>query len=297
MSLLRFAFTVDDVALHRYKTPDGFESFSSVEDLRELVGFLDGQGVPGTFLVVPFNEDIPLYERAGYVAALAEAQAAGHKLEMHGLRHEIFEWGIPPEQVLELPWEEVNRRRVETDRANLEREFAYDVLVGKLRQGIEIFERALGGRPVGFRAPCGSTSPGLFRALVDCGFGLDSSLIVNRKGWNYVLKDYRPGIFWNPKFPPRPHRLEAGIVEVPIMSEYTWKLTDQDVPRHLDLLKEDLDHLAETGGGVMVSVCHVSPTTGQWAAGQKVYEQFFRYARDKYDVQFCTLREAVAEHE
>ncbi len=297
MSSLRFAFTVDDVALHRYETPDGFESFSSVGDFRELVGFLDRQGVPGTFFVVPFNEDVPLYDRGDYVAALTEAQAAGHKLEMHGLRHEIFEWGIPPKEILELPWEEVNRRRVETDRAGLEKEFARDILVGKLRRGIEIFEQALGGRPVGFRAPCGSTSPALFEALVDCGFGFDSSLIVNPKGWNYILKDYRPGICWDPELPPRPHRLPSGIVEVPIMSEYTWQLTEADVPRHLDLLKEDLDHLANTGGGVMVSVCHVSPTTGRWAAGQEAYEQFFRCARDHYDVQFCTLREAVADHE
>ena len=70
MSSVRFAFTVDDVAVHRHKAADGFVSFSSVDDLRELIGFLDRQGVPGTFFVVPFNEGIPLYERPDYVAAL-----------------------------------------------------------------------------------------------------------------------------------------------------------------------------------------------------------------------------------
>jgi len=297
MSSLRFAFTIDDVALHRHKTPDGYEPFSSAQDLRELIGFLNRQKVPGTFFTVPFNEDIPLYDRPDYVAALSEAASAGHLVAMHGLRHEIFEWGIPPEMVLGLPWEEVNRKRVQSD-PNLPKEFAYDVLVAKLRQGIEIIEKALGRRPMGFRAPCGSNCPHLFKALVDCGFGFDSTQIINRKGWNYVMKDYRPGIFWNPDYPPRPHRLDSGIVELPIMSEYTWQLTDADVPRHVELLKEDLAHLAasQPAGGLLVSVCHVSPITGQWSAGQKVYEQFFRWARDHYDVQFCTMQQAAQSH-
>ena len=294
MAPIRYAFTIDDLALHRHKTPDGYEAFSNVGDFRELVAFLNRQSVHGTFFTVPFNEDIPLGDRPDYVAAIKEAQSAGHKFEMHGLRHEIFEWGIPPEQVLELPWEEVNRKRVENDRANLDKEFAYDVLVGKLRKGIAIFEQALGARPAGFRAPCGSNCPWLFKALKDCGFQFDSTLIINRKGWNYVLKDYRPGLFWHPKFPAKVHKLESGIIELPIMSEYTWQLTDADVERHLALLQEDVNHLAELGGGLLVSVCHVSPITGKWSAGQKVYEKFFRWARDRGDVQFCTMREAAA---
>ena len=293
MSKIQFAFTVDDVALHRHRTPDGYESFSSVADLCELVDFLNRQKVPGTFFVVPFNEDIPLYDRPDYVTALRAAHSAGHRVELHGYRHEIFEWGIPPPAVLSLPWEVEARRRVENDRANLEKEFTYDILAGKLRHGIEIVEKAVGSRPAGFRAPCASSCPALFAALSDCGFRFDASRIVNTKGWDYILGDYRPGIRWTDGVPPRVHAIESGMIEVPIMSEYTWKLSDDDVTRHLALMKEDLDHLAEIGGGVMATVCHVSPIAGRYAAGMKVYEQFFRYARNRYKVQFCTLREIV----
>ncbi|MFH2068895.1 MAG: DUF2334 domain-containing protein [Candidatus Omnitrophota bacterium] len=277
----RFAFTVDDVAL---------KDFSSVEDLRELLGFLKKEGVPATFFVVPFNQDIPLYQREDWVAALKDAALAGHELQLHGYRHEAFEWGIPPEFI--LAYEDRERRRLQEERAEIEKGFSPDVLTAKLEKGIAIFTRVAGHRPIGFRAPYGSTHPNLFTALVKCGFQYDSSLIINPKGWKYIVKDYTPGMIWDKNITPRPFKHQAGLIEIPIMAEYTWFLKEADVERHYQLIREDFDKAAETGG-VMASVCHVTPVTGVNSAGLKVYEKLFRYAREQGNVTFSTLGECL----
>ena len=167
-----------------------------------------------------------------------------------------------------------------------------DVLKNKLEKGIEIFTRALGHRPTGFRAPYGSTCPNLFPALIECGFTYDSSLVINPKGWKYIVKDYTPGITWNKDVPPLPREYQPGLVEIPIMAEYTWFLKETDIERHYQLIKEDLDKTIKEGG-VMVSVCHVCPVTGVNRAGLKVYERLLDYARKKGNVSFCTLKEIV----
>jgi len=281
MNRVRFAFTVDDVAL---------QDFSSVDGLRELLDFLKQEGVPATLFVVPFNQDISLHRRDDWVAALKSAALAGHELQLHGYRHQAFECGIPPEFILAYEHEE--RRRLQEERTEIEKELSPAVLKDKLEKGIEIFTRVTGHRPTGFRAPYASTHANLFQALTTCGFQYDSSLIINPKGWKYVVKDYTPGILWKKNIPPRPFRHPSGLVEIPIMAEYTWFLKEADVERHFQLIKEDLDMTMETGG-VMVSLCHVAPVTGVNAAGLRVYQKLFEYAR-KNGVTFHTLTECLS---
>jgi peptidoglycan/xylan/chitin deacetylase (PgdA/CDA1 family) len=279
MNPIRFSFTVDDVVL---------KDFSSVEGFLELLEFLKKQRIPGTFFVVPFNQDIPLYERPGWVSALKKALSEGHELQLHGLRHQAFEWGIPPDFI--MAYEHKERERLERERAEIEGTFTVAAFKEKLARGIEIFTRALGHRPTGFRAPYASTHPNLFQALAECGFTYDSSLIVNPKGWRYIVQNYTPGITWNKDVSPLPRKYHPGLVEIPIMAEYTWFLKEEDIERHYQLIKEDLDKISESGG-VMVPVCHVGPVTGVNRAGLKVYERLLAYAREKNNVSFCTLTE------
>ncbi|MFH0797660.1 MAG: DUF2334 domain-containing protein [Candidatus Omnitrophota bacterium] len=279
MNQVKFAFTVDDVAL---------KDFSSVEGFLELLEFLKKQHIPGTFFVVPFNQDIPLYERPDWISVLKKALSAGHELQLHGLRHQAFEWGIPPDFI--LAYEHQERQKLEREREEIERTFTVEAFKEKIAQGIEIFTRAIGHRPTGFRSPYASTHPNLFQALAECGFTYDSSLIVNPKGWRYVVKDYTPGITWNKDVPPRPREYHPGLVEIPIMAEYTWFLKEENIEKHYGLIKEDLDKISETGG-VMVSVCHVVPVTGVNRAGLKVYERLLNYARQNGNVSFGTLKE------
>ncbi|MCX5642240.1 MAG: DUF2334 domain-containing protein [Candidatus Omnitrophica bacterium] len=281
MNPVKFAFTVDDVAL---------KDFSSVEGFLELLDFLKNQQIPGTFFVVPFNQDIPLFERPDWVAALKKALSEGHELQLHGLRHEAFEWGIPPDFI--MAYEHRERERLEREREAIEGAFTVTAFKEKLAQGIAIFTRVLGYRPTGFRSPYASLHPNLFQALAECGFSYDSSLIVNPKGWRYIMKDYTPGITWNKDVLPRPWEYRPGLVEIPIMAEYAWFLKEADVEKQYQLIKEDLDKISESGG-TMVPVCHVGPITGVNRAGLKVYERLLDYARQKGNVLFCTLSDCL----
>ena len=100
---LTFAFTVDDVALAGWSTPD---------HLRRLYDFLDEEQIPATFFVVPEAEDgTPVSRQSGYAAALAEGLKRGHEFAQHGITHDRFEVGIPPPMIMELPHEGPARRR------------------------------------------------------------------------------------------------------------------------------------------------------------------------------------------
>ena len=281
MDKVQFAFTVDDVCL---------KNFSSVAGFQQLLDFLKQEGVPATFFVVPFDSDIPLYKKPEWVEVLQKALSAGHELALHGYRHQAFEWGIPPEFIMAYEHEE--SRRLAENRPEIESHFTAEKFSAKLKLGRDIFEQALSFRPDGFRAPYAATCPALMPALKSCGFVYDSTLIINPKGWKYVVKDYTPGIIWRDDVPHSPFKHAAGLVEIPIMAEYTWFLKASDVERHFRLIKEDFDLSAETGG-TMLSLCHVGPVTGPNDSGLEVYRRLFRHAR-KQDVIFRTLNNIAA---
>ncbi len=281
MDNVQFAFTVDDVCL---------KDFSSVYGFRQLLDFLNEEDVPATFFVVPFDSDIPLDKKPEWVDILQEALSTGHELALHGYRHQAFEWGIPPEFIMAYEHEE--SRRLTENRKEIESHFTVEKFSAKLNLGLDIFQQALSLRPKGFRAPYASTCPALLPAVKSCGFDYDSTLIINPKGWKYVVKDYTPGIIWRKDVPHGPFRHTAGLVEIPIMAEYTWFLKAADIERHFGLIKEDFDLSAETGG-TMVPVCHVGPVTGPNDAGLEVYRRLFRHARKK-GVIFQTLSKIAA---
>lgn len=103
-----FGMTVDDVCM---------PEFSSVEHLARTLDLFDELGIRATFFVVPLADGVPLAERPGYVALLRRALAAGHEVAQHGLEHDRFEVGIPPDMVLMLPHEGPARARLARDRA------------------------------------------------------------------------------------------------------------------------------------------------------------------------------------
>ena len=104
----------------------------------------------------------------------------------------------------------------------------------RIARGKAIFERALGYAPTGFRGPCLSMSANTYQALANHGFVWSSNEVVNPMGWRYINKDYDAGEPWQPNVPPHPYRYTAGIIEIPMVSEYTWYLTPEDMDRLWD---------------------------------------------------------------
>src|SRR6185312_17376203 len=140
-----FCLTVDDVCL---------DGYSSEEHMEALLRFFASEGIRSTFFVVPRAQGVPLQERPGYIKLLNEAVAQGHALGQHGLEHDRFETGIPPQLILELPHESAARERLATVRVAIEEDLKIPKLRERLGQGRRILEDALECEITGFRAPC-----------------------------------------------------------------------------------------------------------------------------------------------
>ncbi len=132
-----------------------------------------------------------------------------------------------------------------------------------------------------------------YRALHDLEFEWSSNQVVNPMGWRYINRDYDRGEPWQPSVPPHPYRINGGIIEAPMHSEYTWYLEPSDVDRHFELAKADFDR-TRAEGGAFVALSHYFAMAGRWLAGQEVYRRLFAHARATGDVRFVTLNQLVA---
>lgn len=281
MSDMKFVLSVDDVAVEQFSSPAGFE---------ELLDFLGREDVRATFFVVPFEHDIPLYDRKEWRELIRRAIGEGHDLQLHGYRHEPFECGIPPDFV--LAYERECRQAVMERRSEIEQNVSVIRLEERLGHGLDILSRLFGYRPTGFRAPYLSTHPNLFAALQRVGIEWDSSIAVNPKGWHYISGDYDSDADWlddRPRIGPLP----SGVIEVPLTTEYTWYLRDGDIDRQYRLLEEDMNKF-EARGGVLVTLAHVGPMTGPYGAALTVYKRAFDYLRER-NIACITVRQAVDE--
>ena len=257
----------------------------------ELLDFLAAYGVVATFFVVPLARGKPLDQKPEWLRLLERACAAGHELQLHALDHvSTFEFGVPPDFMLDIIPDAKARRAV---RAGSGSGGTYPGRHARQTgAGAEIFERALGFRPTGFRGPCLSMCDATYQALAESGFVWSSNLVVNPMGWRYINRDYDAGEPWQPGIPPHPFRYTAGSVEVPMMSEYTWYLKDEDIDRHFGLISSDFDRVRALGEP-FVPLSHYYALTGEWRAGLRVYERLLDHAARTSTVRFTTLSDLV----
>ena len=269
--------------------PQGFETF---------LDFLSGQSVATTFFVVPAYHGGQLSESPEWIHLLHRALDEGHDLQLHGFTHSRFEFGFWPEKAwMDMvaaaesaggvdSWER-QVRAIEAGH-NLE------ILTDKVARGMAIFQRVLGCEPMGFRAPYLGTSDNMYRALASQGICWSSSQIVNphpTARWYFDrLSDGRGP--WRENVSPHPYRHDSGLIEVPLISEYTWQLTAEESDDAFALAKDDLDRICQAGGA-FVTMSHYHAMTGEWSAGLDVCERLFDYARQRGDVRFCTITELV----
>ncbi|OUC06447.1 hypothetical protein RY27_20990, partial [Litorilinea aerophila] len=163
-----FVFTNDD--------PGGQEP----ERFAELLDFLAAQEVPATFFVIPNAGGVPLDRKPEWLRLLERALAEGHDLQLHGYVHGPFEFGVPPGFMLDIMPE--RKKQWEHDPEPIVAEHQYALLREKLERGLEIFHRALGLEPTGFRSGCLATCANMYTALADLGFQWSSNQVVNPMG-------------------------------------------------------------------------------------------------------------------
>jgi len=264
------------------------------ECFRELLDFLAAQHVPATFFVVPNAGGVPLDRKPEWVDLLRRAMDEGHELELHGFEHGVFEFGVPPGFMLDIIPEAKARWQREPDVIRASHTRA--ALGERIARGLKILDRALGIAPQGFRSGCLATCEEMYLALADCGLHWSSNRVVNPMGWRYINGEYQAGESWQADVPPHPHPTTAGLIEVPMVSEYTWLLRADDEQRQFDLLWGDYER-ARAASGVFVTLSHYYAMTGSYATGLQVYERAFARARERGDVRFCTVSQLLAQRE
>jgi peptidoglycan/xylan/chitin deacetylase (PgdA/CDA1 family) len=281
-----FSATVDDVCL---------DGFSTEAHMAGLLRFFEEQNVRATFFVVPRAEGIPLGSRPGYVELLKQALAEGHALGQHGLEHDRFETGIPPQMVLDLPHEGPARERLARDRAAIEASLQVAQLRERMAAGRRILEDALGAEILGFRAPCLSICDNLFEALDAEGYRWDSSRHLQDTGWD-IIND-KPAA-------PRPITREhfdraqypGRMRTLPLTTEYTWYLKRDKFDVTMDLARHDFSACLRAGIP-FIPVSHVSPIQQcEGDCGFEMYRRLLDFAREQaagqgQDLQTVNLQE------
>ena len=280
--------------------------FGDVELFARYLSFFREWNVPLTLFVTPLSGGRPLYEDRAWVEVLRKAQDEGHDLQLHGYEHASFEFGFPPSFMLDRS---PAVRRIMEDRQERERLAASHTVAAlqeKLERAIDIFRRALGVDPLGFRAPILMVCPAMFEALAKVGIVYDSSLAVSPCGWHYMMQRYAPPASdpWDPDVACRPFNHSAGIVEIPLASEYTAHATWDDIAPRANLMISEHARMAREGG-VFVPLNHFQFMFGTvihrrlfdeselrlQLQGAEVYRRFFEYLRVGGNGNFVTMTE------
>lgn len=282
----RFVVTVDD--------PGGLiQDLDAFERVRR---FFDEEGVPASFMVVPRGEGgWQLDTQPAWLSALKSAEAGGHDCQLHGLDHQNCEFGPYPAMIRALSRrdpEEVLRE----DAVRFGSVWNYESHVEKLQTAMTIYRAAFERDPLVLRTGALSQTPELYRALADVGMRYTSNLVVDPRGWEYIIENYDDPGDWDPAVPPHPYMLTDRIINLPMISEYAWYLTPEKIPVHLALAVDDLQRVYAQGG-VYILICHVQCVGAEDKLSQQLIHELLSVARSDYDPQFETLAGLVADIE
>lgn len=265
-----FGMSVDDVTLAHW---------CKVENFRKLIDFLDLEKIPATFFVVPVDEESgkPFNQLPGdYAGIIRAAHEHGHAFAQHGLSHNRFELGIPPDMILDLPHETENKRFARENADALAREHSTENCRARLRQGRGILENTLSFPILGFRAPALQESPGMFQALAEEGYRFDSSVCLQETGGDYILDRM--------EVPPREITRERcqqlgskfqGCL-LPLTCDYTWYLTPEKYAAAMRLAQHDFRQCL-AADIPFITACHVDPVFQ--GEGIRFLHELFEFAR------------------
>lgn len=242
--MARFLWSIDDA---------GSGGSGMVESLRKTVEQMAAQELTATWFVVPKAGGEPVSD--DWCAALAEAQEAGHDLQLHGLTHaDCQEFGPPAwpaTAILPSLGPDFEARRDEY----LPR-YSVEHLQARIEEGMAIFSDRLGVVPTAFRAPCGARCRNLYEALRNVGIRYESAVFVS--GTGYAHLEHGDGQLiskWEPGVPVSPFRYYHDVVQVPILNEYTWRGAWQRSEEFLGLARADLERAADASD-IVVLLAH-----------------------------------------
>ena len=281
-----FGMSVDDVALKGWSKPENFA---------HLIEFFQAEKVPATFFVVPIDEDSdqPFYTLSDrYLEIIKDAKKLGFDFAQHGLRHNRFELGVPPDMVLDLPHEVENKRYARENAAALAADHCVENCRQRLKQGRKILEEAFGFEVTGFRAPALQESPGMFDALALENYAYDSSNCMQETGWDYLLDklDVEPRAITRERY--ESLRAKGHNIMLPLTCDYTWYLTPERYDLTMKMAMQDLQSCMELDIP-FVTVCHVDPV--HEGEGLKFLHELYANARKMAadagrDIEFVNLQ-------
>jgi len=266
---LLWGFSVDDV---------GLDGYSSEKHLDNLLNFLDKFKINATFFAVPEAEGKKMSSRRGYVAIMRDAIKRGHEVAQHGLTHDRFEIGIPPEMIMSLPHEGPARKYLAENREKLAVEHTVEKIRLKLRKGRKIIEDAIAMPVRGFRAPALQACGNMFIALAEEGYQYDSSTCLQKAGWDILNGlEYVPQDINRAKF--KQHQKE-NLLELPLTADYTWYLGRANFEKAYALAVHDFECCMKSGVP-FVNISHVSPIQegADGNLGFEFYRKFIPYAK------------------
>jgi len=279
---LRFVVTVDDAGLGQ---PFDAEELS--------IRFFDKERVRASFFVIPETpEGRGLAEDPEWLSRARTYEAHGYDYQLHGFRHEGFEFGPPEPWMVRVCGPDAIRAEEEgfTGMRHLWTDVA---LRERLLRALAAFERAFARRPEVFRAGCLAAGRDAFRILGEIGLRFDSNKIVNPRAWDLIAQDFGSTRPWDPAVPPVPYTLNDSVVELPCIGEYAWTLSDETMHWFTDTAEDDMDRV-HAAGGLFILMCHQQRVGGADDLPRHVLRHIFRYARERHDAEFLTLRQLVS---
>jgi len=283
-----FGYTVDDV---------GLDGWSSEDHFARILQFCAEQRLNATFFAVPESPaGHPLTRRTGYAKLLREAQKQGCEIAQHGINHDRFEVGIPPDMILNLPHEGPAREFLLNNRAKLAEEHSVVNIRRKLRYGRTILEEILEEKIHGFRAPALQGCDNLFQSLVEEGYLYDSSMTIQETGWDLIMERDEP---------PRPidrgsfDRVQrfVSMTELPLTTDYSWLLKPAWYDKVMRLAQHDFSACLNAEIP-FIFASHVSPMFN--GEGITLLRQFIPWCREAasasgVELKSMTLAEIATE--
>jgi len=274
----RLVITVDD--------PGGV--IQDLTPLRRTLDFFAEEDVPATFFVVPRGANGWRIDRqADWLAVMHEAESHGFDCQLHGLYHNHCEFGPYPAFIRAL-----GGRDPDLVLREVEKQFAHtwrrDIFVDKLRTAVDLFRNAFGRTPLVFRTGALSQMPALYEAVADVGLRYVSNRVVDPRGWAYIIGNYADPGDWDAGVPPRPYGLTRTVIDLPMVSEFAWKLTAAKIEPHLALALEDLERVYATEDTFLL-ICHVQEVGAEAPHSRVLLRRFLDAARQRYQVTFLTV--------
>lgn len=258
------------------------------ESLTRTCRFFESRGLRGTWFTIPKPRENPWSPE--WREALLDARDAGHDIQLHGLTHgDCFEFGPPAWPATSISPAFVTE--FEKRREELLPRYKVENLRARIEEGMGIFERELGIRPTVFRAPCGAISRAMFEALKQVGIRYHTCAYISATGYEHL--PHRSGVLkqdWTDEIPHRPFRWYSGIVEAPILNEYTWRGASQRAEEFLALARQDVDRIVQESP-IAVILMHTHGIADDYEYAFRLIDTVAERVQAQGEHRFSTLGE------